>query len=160
MPPGVPPNVGQKCWTKMLDKNFGNFWRWGHGRYASCGHAGGLSCFQLPLDNIASSSVLILVQTVSIFPLLHNYFIYPYLQIQLPFLIFLPLVELVMPRILTCLYLSKASLKKSWSSEGQGQYFSILRSISFTQMVHHRLKAIVVYKPIFAKLFRIWRLSW
>ena len=33
-----------KIWDKKLDKHFGNFWRWGHGRYASCGHAGGLSC--------------------------------------------------------------------------------------------------------------------
>ena len=28
----------------ILDKNVGNFWRWGRGQYASCGHAGGLSC--------------------------------------------------------------------------------------------------------------------
>ena len=55
-----PPNkFGQKCWTKFGTKNgqrFGQkigqtFWKLlevgggGRGRYASCGHAGGLSCF-------------------------------------------------------------------------------------------------------------------
>ena len=41
-PINLDKNVGQK-----MDKHFGNFWRWGRGRYASCGHAGGLSFFHM-----------------------------------------------------------------------------------------------------------------
>ena len=67
-PPNLDKNVGQNLGQKMdkvLDKKWTKFWtkNWiniletfgcgGRGRYASCGHAGGLSC--LFLDTLLTS---------------------------------------------------------------------------------------------------------
>ena len=77
-PGGTPPNWGgprgyppNKKWTKFWTKNGQNFgqkirqtfWKLlevgggGRGRYASCGHAGGLSCFNMFLRIIKLSEV-------------------------------------------------------------------------------------------------------
>ena len=41
-----------KKFGQKLDKHFGNFWRQGRRRYASCGHAGGLSCLDCYNDGM------------------------------------------------------------------------------------------------------------
>ena len=60
-------NKMYKILDKKLDKHFGNFWSWGggRGRYASCGHAGGLSCFILFLLSKTIESLGGLQYTIS-----------------------------------------------------------------------------------------------
>ena len=63
-PPPPTTKNGQKKWTNFWTKKWTKFWtkNWtniletfgggGRGRYASCGHAGGLSCTKLLLHSI------------------------------------------------------------------------------------------------------------
>ena len=64
---GGAPKGTPQIWTKMLDKNFGNFWRRGRGRYASCSHAGRLSCYCYLLFHVGQRKRL-RIKLVTCFP--------------------------------------------------------------------------------------------